>query len=96
MKLKGKLVCVSLGIVILVMVVTTIAVSIVINRQNSDAAYDRIKNSMNMIRKDLQDEPFLYELSSLRSSRQGVIGRVEQWNNGLWDSGTLGFLKNSF
>ena len=54
MKLNSKLVLSSLAIVILVMVVTTIAVSIVINRQNSDAAYDRIQNAMNIIRKDLQ------------------------------------------
>ncbi|MGM0426680.1 MAG: hypothetical protein ACQEQ7_05545 [Thermodesulfobacteriota bacterium] len=56
MKLNSKLVFSSLAIVILVMVVTTIAVSIVINRQNSEAAYDRIENSMNVIRKDLQDK----------------------------------------
>jgi methyl-accepting chemotaxis protein len=54
MKLNSKLVFSSLAIVILVMVVTTIAVSIVINRQNSNAAYDRIQNAMNIVRKDLQ------------------------------------------
>lgn len=54
MKLKHKLIFGSLLMVILVMVVTTIAVSIVINRQNIGASYDRLKSALNIIREDLQ------------------------------------------
>jgi hypothetical protein len=54
MKLKNKLICGSLIIVILLMVVTIIAVSVVTGRQNNAASYDRIKNALNIIREDLQ------------------------------------------
>ena len=78
MKLKYKLISNSLLIVILVMVVTTAAVSIVINRQNVSASYDRIKNSLNIIREDLQDK----EKGLLSDSRQaatldGMAGKVK-------------------
>ena len=54
MKLKNKLIFVSLALAILVMVVTTTVVSMVIDRQNIGASYDRLKNSLNIIREDLE------------------------------------------
>jgi ABC-type transporter Mla subunit MlaD len=82
MKLKSKLVFTSLAIVILVMVVTTIAVSIVINRQNSEAAYDRIKNAMNIIRKDLQVKQKKILLDSQQAATlDGMGGKIKFLSN---------------
>ena len=78
MKLKNKLISNSLLIVILVMVVTTAAVSIVINRQNVSASYDRIKNSLNIIREDLQvkQNELLFD-SRQAASLDGMAGKVK-------------------
>jgi ABC-type transporter Mla subunit MlaD len=78
MKLNTKLVFTSLAIVILVMVVSTIAVSIVINRQNSEAAYDRIKNAMNIIWKDLQVKQNKILLDSQQAATlDGMGGKIK-------------------
>jgi len=78
MKLNTKLVFTSLAIVILVMVVTTIAVSIVINRQNSEAAYDRIRNAVNVIRKDLQAKQKKILLDSQQAATlDGMGGKMK-------------------
>jgi len=78
MKLKNKLIFNSLLIVILVMVVTTTAVSIVINRQNVSASYDRIKNSLNIIREDLQvkQKELLFDARQA-ASLDGMAGKVK-------------------
>ncbi|MEE4352069.1 MAG: methyl-accepting chemotaxis protein, partial [Desulfatiglans sp.] len=52
--LRNKLISGSLLIIIMVMVVTTIAVSIVINRQNQAASYGRIENTLDIIREALK------------------------------------------
>jgi X-X-X-Leu-X-X-Gly heptad repeat protein len=78
MKLKGKMVFSSLTIVILVMIVTTIAVSIVINRQNSQAAYDRIGSGMEIIRNDLQTQEKEILLDSQQAaSLDGMGGKMK-------------------
>jgi hypothetical protein len=78
MKLKNKLISNSLLIVILVMVVTTTAVSIVISRQNVSASYDRIKNSLNIIREDLQvkQKKLLFDASQA-ATLDGMAGKVK-------------------
>ena len=78
MKLKNKLISNSLLIVILVMVVTTVAVSMVINRQNVSASYDRIKNSLNIIREDLEvKENELLSDAHQAVSLDGMAGKVK-------------------
>jgi hypothetical protein len=53
MKLKTKLVLISLSMVILVMVVSTTAVSFLVNKQNRKASYDQLRKSSNTIRNEL-------------------------------------------
>jgi len=53
MKLRGKLIAGSLAMVILVMAVSTAVVSIVIGRQNRDAANYQIEKSLNILRGEL-------------------------------------------
>ena len=78
MKLKNKLISNSLLIVILVMVVTTAAVSLVINRQNVSASHDRIKNSLNIIREDLEvKEKGLLSDARQAISLDGMAGKVK-------------------
>jgi methyl-accepting chemotaxis protein len=52
-KLKTKLTLMSLGAVILVMVVSAIAVSFLVGKQNKKACYDQLGKSSNAIRTDL-------------------------------------------
>ncbi len=53
MKLKTKLVLMSLSMVILVMVVSTTAVSFLVNKQNKRASCDQLSKSGNIIRNEL-------------------------------------------
>ena len=78
MKLKNKLIYGSLAMVILVMIVATTAVSIVINRQNITTSYDRIGNSLNIIREDLQvkQKELLFD-SRQATTLDGMAGKVK-------------------
>jgi len=53
MKLKTKLILGSLTMVILVMIVSTTAVSFLINKQNKRGSYDQLRKASNIIRNDL-------------------------------------------
>ena len=78
MGLNAKLVFTLLTIVVLVMAVTTIAVSIVINRQNSEAAYNQIRNAINVIRKDLQNKEKKIALDAQQAATvDGMGGRLK-------------------
>ena len=78
MKLKGKLIWGSLTIVILLMVVTIIAVSVVTGRQNNAASSDRITNALNIIREDLQvkQNKLLFDARQ-SASIDGMPGKVK-------------------
>jgi ABC-type transporter Mla subunit MlaD len=95
-KLNTKLVLSSLAIVILVMVVSTIAVSIVINRQNRDAAYDRIKNSMNMIRKDLQDRQKKNLVDAQQAATVDSMGGKMKFLSGYKEGDESSITQNTF
>ena len=78
MKLKNKLIFVSLTIAILVMVVTTTVVSMVINRQNIGASYDRLKNSLNIVREDLEakQKKLIFDAHQA-STIDGMAGQIK-------------------
>jgi len=96
MKLNAKLVFTSLAIVILVMVVTTIAVSIVINRQNREAAYDRIKTAMNIIRKDLQVKQEKILLDSQQAATVDGMGGKMKFLSDYKEGDVSSITRNTF
>jgi methyl-accepting chemotaxis protein len=69
MKLKTKLVLMSLSMVILVMVVSTTAVSFLVNKQNRKASYDQLRKSGNVVRTELssREETLLEDAGQIAS-----------------------------
>jgi hypothetical protein len=53
MKLKGKLIAGSLGMIIFVMAASTVVVSIVVQHQHRSAAYRDLERSLNIVRQEL-------------------------------------------
>ncbi len=54
--LKKKLIFGAIGMVVFIMVISSIFVSIYVSKQNRDNAKDQIKNAMNVVRLELMDK----------------------------------------
>lgn len=96
MTLKYKLIFVTLAIVILVMLVTTTVVSMVIDRQNVDASFDRIKNALNIVREDLKatQKKVLFD-SHQAGAIDEMAGKVKYLYNYKQDS-DISMTQNTF